>query len=899
MPRNHKANPSQKTIGLVFASHLDIGYTAPPDRIERLYKQQLDEALDLCRQYPEYRYTIEASWIMRQWLKRTDNPRIRREMIRRINDGQIEVCAPFASMHSSVIAPEQANQLCYDVRRIREELGIEVVTAMQNDVPGYTWAYPQILRKSGIQYLYVGINDSLGGGLAVRPQTRPLYWKGIDGSSILLQTNRLYTLHHPKILDWFWMRDGNMEKTLQDMEDLFQGNPCDTVLLLALPGDNKGPLENLFTFQQILEWNRQPRPFRVEAMTPRHYFKHIESKFVSSLETWHGDWPASFEWDLTKVRAPQATTAYRHAQAHLPTVEKLLAVEAISKKKEFPRYDVAQAYEELLNYGEHTAPEGHATPALTRREILWSNQCHHFSATRALHLAEGLYPRTELRLGLPPGEDRILLFNPLGWQRTETVQVPIPAFRGNFEFCRKPIQSLTDLETGETIPVVHNERGEWRRAAVGGDRTPCISFCAKNIPPFGFRAYRANLVSEGDPEPACAGEAKGASIENEKYSLELDPATGNILSLFDRELRREIVGGRDNAGNGVSFNAIESGTLPPSAKVSIRKIKTSLFETLIVRRKGSWIPQTEYRLDAGSLHFVFRNHIDRAQWKRLYPSAPVMEAKLHLPLRLSASSPNIVVSGPTGFRRIPQDILPGAPCNTWPSSAFISLDDGKTCTTIASPSDYLFRPGTRKGDFFDLHTQCVWQAFQVASRSAGSQILPCTEPEEEGVVMHEYALTSHASPFDPMTAQQFGWNFRTEMIGFHTTKTQAEEDYAGVYPIPYGIPFRTLKPFSRFTNPAESFIHITVAKDRPSPLINILAFRQSLFPRQNHWILRLQEMVGAPRQTIRIQFAREFKFRAAWQATILEEKTNPLNFTPNGLQLSVGPFETLTIGLAP
>ena len=65
-------------------SHLDIGYTHPQPILMELQVDYLNQALELTektKDYPEYarfRWTVEANYVLKEWLKTADNSQIRR-----------------------------------------------------------------------------------------------------------------------------------------------------------------------------------------------------------------------------------------------------------------------------------------------------------------------------------------------------------------------------------------------------------------------------------------------------------------------------------------------------------------------------------------------------------------------------------------------------------------------------------------------------------------------------------------------------------------------------------------------------------------------------------------------------------------------------------------------------
>src|ERR1039458_6765067 len=78
-PQKKYELPAQERTGtirkvfVVCSNHLDIGFTKPPDQVARDYKTQIDTAIRLARENPDFRWTIESSWMLEEWLRRTDD----------------------------------------------------------------------------------------------------------------------------------------------------------------------------------------------------------------------------------------------------------------------------------------------------------------------------------------------------------------------------------------------------------------------------------------------------------------------------------------------------------------------------------------------------------------------------------------------------------------------------------------------------------------------------------------------------------------------------------------------------------------------------------------------------------------------------------------------------------
>ena len=187
--------PQRKwTVDLIHHSHLDIGYTDPQAVVLDHQLAYLDAALDLVDatdDWPEdarFCWNVEATWPLRHWLARRPR-RDRERLFDRVREGRIEVFALPFTMHTEALSMDElARQLDFAVE-LRERHGIEVVSAMQTDVPGATLGLATLLTDAGVENLSVAHNFAgrsvpyLHDGQELR---RPFWWEAPSGKRVLV-----------------------------------------------------------------------------------------------------------------------------------------------------------------------------------------------------------------------------------------------------------------------------------------------------------------------------------------------------------------------------------------------------------------------------------------------------------------------------------------------------------------------------------------------------------------------------------------------------------------------------------------------------------------------------------------------------------------------------------------
>lgn len=343
-------------------SHLDIGFTLPPDQVARDYRDNIDTAIRLVRENADFRWTIESAWMLQEWLRRTNEERLVAELGRMLQDGRIALGAAFANMHSGLMNAEEMNRLVYLGESFRRRFGIRAEVAFQNDVPGFSWAYPHVFAGSGVKYLLTGLNLFIGGGNNFGVSQTPFYWIGPDGS---------------RVLTWFTY-DSYVEGSRWKLSSRFpveeteetvprrvawlerNGYRYDTYLLMHSAGDNADPANSYRALVRMREWNRRHPELPMIMCTAEEFFRYLTGKYGTNFKEARGD--ATGHWELVKLGAPEAASHMREASELLPAAESLAAITSLMNGSVFPKFDFSDAWNELLVFHEHTAGGGPVGP---------------------------------------------------------------------------------------------------------------------------------------------------------------------------------------------------------------------------------------------------------------------------------------------------------------------------------------------------------------------------------------------------------------------------------------------------------------------------------------------------------------------------------------------------------
>jgi len=168
--------------------------------------------------------------------------------------------------------------------------GFEVVSAMNDDVTGFSWALPQIFRQVGVKYFATGINETRSRAPLRRPC--PFWWESPDGSRILewegehyLFANYDLLLHES--LDKSAPKVGEYLAKLEARGDF----PYDMIAfnISAWTTDNCPPGRGLS--DRVKEWNETYAYPKLRLATWRDFFVPFEAKYGAGLPVYKLGWP--------------------------------------------------------------------------------------------------------------------------------------------------------------------------------------------------------------------------------------------------------------------------------------------------------------------------------------------------------------------------------------------------------------------------------------------------------------------------------------------------------------------------------------------------------------------------------------------------------------------------------
>jgi len=512
------------TIYMTPHTHYDIGYThSQPEVIERLSKD-MDLAVKYCTETADwpaesrYRWTVEVTGLMKNYIERHSEAEVARFMDL-VKQGRIEICGYYLNMPTEVVGHEEEIRCLYYAQELRKRYGVTIDTAMINDVPGYGWALPQLLREAGISRVSFRANSIRGQFLWYRPGAvqRPFYWEGPEGSRVFFWYTDSY--RSGNFFRAPGLHEGEFLNVIRRNEGV--GYPFDDIQL-RMGGDNLPPEFN--TSRNARAWNDKYLWPRVVVATNREFLEPLETRHGAQCKTYRGDIPSW--WAEGPASSAHENGIVRLLHDQLVATETLWTLaRLVDPKVEYPRREIDAAYDKMIHFDEHTwgASCSISEPQSEKTLTQWKWKAAY--AHDAKRLGDHLYRRAleEVSRGVSSkAANSFVVWNTLAWPRTDVVELSL----GGTPFEGQGGVAVKDARDGKILPLQRSADGKqaW--------------FIATNIPPVGYAVFN---VESGPASSATPSFGPEGTLENAFYRIVADPQVGGLKSWYDKDLNRELL----------------------------------------------------------------------------------------------------------------------------------------------------------------------------------------------------------------------------------------------------------------------------------------------------------------------------------------------------------------------
>ena len=849
---------SVRTIYLMEASHLDVGFTDPPDTVEAFYKTSLDLVLANLAADPDYRWTIENGWQLDRWWERSSDLE-RANMVFWLQTGRIALSAGYVNLLTTITGPEEFARSVYWSSRFARTHGIRARTWITDDVPGSTFALPELLKRAGIEYFVGGMNTGFGGRVNHPSHgERPFWWVGPDGSRVLswitFDSYAEAFNYGFSFFDTFDIMYDHLGRELPAQEEA--GYPYPELLLMRA-FDNH--YQGFHARDLVDQWNSTYTNPKFILATPESFFDMMLAKYgAAAFPSFTGDFGSA--WAPSGGGAQHTEEWVRQAHRDGRAAEPLHAAASIVDGNPPPEDQFEFLYRRELEVDEHSGAggwPGYFTPEeMTRNNTICLGFGTDARDTGSSLLQQGL-DRAFAEVSVPG--NAVAAANSLGRARDGWVRLALPPSLYATSF------RVVDRQSGAELPIQRF------------DATSEILFRASAVPAFGYKVFD---LQPGTPTASPGGmlSVSATTIETDFYRLVISTTDGALTSLYDKVRAKELI----DPTSSYRFNRLASSTKIQADGASAPTVEAvtsattsvdssgPLLGAVKVTRTGTPHTETIYRLYRNEDRIEIENALDRG----LMPYVPYATAWRGYTVTFPFDIHNFNLRSDTttrfldpfsdGFDRAGQGYFDWH--NTESALAFWDANRGVVASVDAVDTHHF--------ETFSTLTSSAWSRtnalllprmidkddeYQFEDGSIGPYTV---EPGTSAQFRYRHSFRSTGPSFDPVASSRFG----TEAL----TPLQAQ--------------LLTHRP-GNLSSTAASFFSVDVP--------GVWLYTVKGADDGDGLVLRLIEMTGAA-TTARLTSG-TFTLSSASRIEADEEGTAPLGLDGNAVVVPLGPYETATV----
>ena len=514
---------SGRTIHLVGHAHIDLAYRWRWNEVvHRVGPATFAGVLRLMEQ--DEGLTFVQSQMALYEAMRQHYPAIFEQIKQRVSEGRWFPADGWCEYdHTMPCGESMVRQHLIGSDYARKHLGVEIDMAWAADAfSGHTHTLPSILAGCGIKYLLFGRG---------MPDDTPIFWwEGPDGSRILAYT---------PVVGY----GGPVTERMVEYLDQWQAWGYPEVMTLYGRGDHgggprEGDLEELARLRALpgapAIIHGDPERFFADVLAPR------DDLPVYSGDLGNPSQASAGEGNFAGSCSSEGRNKQRNRRAEnvLLTAERFATMSVYFQRKPcFDRVDFDKAWKLVLRHQFHDE-----LPGTCRGRVFEDNARDYDYVEQSMaavldHALGEIGARVDTRGEGAP----ILVVNPLSWTRTEAVTIDL-----RLNACPK----LLVIEDGEGRPMptqvleVREEGHFWIAR---------VLFLAGDIPSLGFKLFRAHLADSPGELSTAEAHVRVTSgrndyvLESDELQVRIDKGTGQVVSMFDKRLQREALGGPSNA----------------------------------------------------------------------------------------------------------------------------------------------------------------------------------------------------------------------------------------------------------------------------------------------------------------------------------------------------------------
>ncbi|HQP44851.1 MAG TPA: glycosyl hydrolase-related protein [Thermoanaerobaculales bacterium] len=493
------------------------------------------------------RYVPDCWWWLHLYQEHR-SPAQFRQLLDAIRSGHITIpLNPFVTLYGA-LPTEAAIRAGYYPGRIAREFDLGFPLAEYRESATMPWGLASIWGGSDVRFSWKGICNCYQSA-PLRNDDELFWWQGPDGKELLVKWYNLIGDNR----DW-----GGYSEARLNLNDPARIDLNITRTQTRMPGI---PLTGLFdagwdevgyqttSFVDSAQgYNALGTGNTAIVSNGVDFFEALLSSGVAdALNTLRGGWGS--DWDMWPASLAGRTARARRAFERMRTAE-ALAVWAQRHDPNFwtpVRARLEQGLFSAWKYFEHNWDVTAGGPSLAQMQDdkeAWAS-AFETAVDQSINAADTAISA----LFSTPSEDRVAVFNPLGFARTDIAEVAVPS-PGPYV--------VTDVATGLEVPAQVIERGGAR----------FLQLIARSVPSLGYKVFAYEPGTPGSFPPAATVTPGTRTIESALYRVRLG-GRGQIVEAVHKAPSPDVqlagANGLNDLGSGTIQSVVAENVGPVSA----------------------------------------------------------------------------------------------------------------------------------------------------------------------------------------------------------------------------------------------------------------------------------------------------------------------------------------------
>ena len=488
------------TLHFTANAHIDAAWLWRDKETVEVCRNTFASVIKMFDARPGFTYTQSAAAYY-DWMERFD-PELFRKIRARVADGRWEVVGgmwiePDCNLPSG---ESWARHLLYAKRYFRRTRGAEGTLGWNPDSFGYNANIPEFYANAGIDAF---ITQKIGWNEKNVFPHRLFWWEASDGSRVLsyFPFDYVNEVDDPfRLVDWLRQHDAN--------------TGFRNMLVLFGVGDHGGgpSLEMLDRIDRLRKLDLYPA---IEYGTAGQYVAWLKAQDLSKVPVWKDELYLEYHQGTYTTQA-KMKLANRRNEVLLTNAEKFSTFAGT------PAPDLEEAWRSVLFNQFHDLLPGSGI----RENYIDAAERYRDAESIGTHVLDQALRAIASRVDTSRSKGTpIVVFNGLGWDRSDVVRVRLPEGAGGDV-------AVFDGET--EIPSQVVPAGRYERE---------VLFRAPRAPSLGYAVYDLRPQKAATATPLSASPD---TLENEALRVRIDPKTGWVSSIVEKRTDREALAGPGN-----------------------------------------------------------------------------------------------------------------------------------------------------------------------------------------------------------------------------------------------------------------------------------------------------------------------------------------------------------------